>query len=87
MLQRNRHLFNRLYNDKYGQATRYLKGESDDVRELIHALSQVLGNIGWWHTREDIEEWINWDDVDPDQLKIILKHALSNIGAGEAMEG
>ncbi|KKN33870.1 hypothetical protein LCGC14_0799500 [marine sediment metagenome] len=80
MLERNERLHNRLYNEKYGSAMRYLTGEDEEVKELVGALAQVLGNIGWWHNREDIEEWINWDEVDPDQLQIILNHALADIG-------
>ena len=80
LLERNERLHNRLYNEKYGQALQYLEGENDEVKELVTALAGVCGNIGWWHDREDIEEWICWDEVDPDQLQIILNHALRNIG-------
>lgn len=73
-------LFNRIYNDKYRSACNYLKDEPKPVKELITALSNVLGNIGWFDDKEDIDEWICWDEVEVKDLKIILKHALENIG-------
>jgi len=76
----NDKLYNRIYNDKYGQATQYLKSEPKPVKELIIALSKVLGDIGWFDDKEDIEEWVDWDEVKVSDLKIILKHALENIG-------
>jgi hypothetical protein len=76
----NDSLYNRIYNDKYRTATMHLKDEANAVKELIFALSNVLGNIGWFDEREEIEEWINWEEVEVKDLKIILKHALENIG-------
>ena len=76
----NDDLYNRIYNDKYRSATSYLKDEPEPVKELIQALSDVLGNIGWFDEREDMEEEIRWDEVEVKDLKIILKHALENIG-------
>jgi hypothetical protein len=76
----NADLFNRIYNDKYRSATSYAKDEPEPVKELIGALAKVLGNIGWFDEREEIEEEIRWDEVEVKDLKIILKHALENIG-------
>ncbi len=76
----NDNLYNRIYNDKYRSATQYLKDEPEPVKELIEALARVLGNIGWFDEKGDIEDWIRWDEVEVKDLKIILKHALENIG-------
>ena len=76
----NTKVANRIYNFKFGQAGNHIKRESKEVKELVGALGRVLGDIGWFSKKEDLENWIYWEDVNVDDLKIILKHAILNIG-------
>lgn len=82
----NPKLANRIYNYKFGQAGNYIKKERKEVKELIGALSRVIGDIGWISSKEDLEDWICWEDVDFDDLVIILKHAVLNIGYENSKE-
>ena len=58
-------LYNRLYNWKFTQAKNYLKGEPDNVVEMVWALSDMFGDCGW-----GIEGNMN----------VIINGALKNIG-------
>jgi len=73
-------LANRIHNCKFRQTSHYWKKETKEAKELLGALENVLGNIGWFDTREDFEENIIWEEVEINDLKIILKNALQNIG-------
>lgn len=43
----NGDLRGRLYNCKFKQACRYLKGESLKVKYIIKTLSTLYGDLGW----------------------------------------
>ena len=43
----NDQLASRLYNFKFGQATAYLEGEDDSTKNIINALSDTFGDVGW----------------------------------------
>jgi len=75
----NNNLHNRFYNCKFGQAVQYTKDEPKPIQELALALARVLGNIGWFDSKEDIEDWIDWEEIDVKDIQTILKHALANI--------
>ena len=78
--ERNAELYNRIHNLKFGQTLQYAKEEPKDVVELLRALDRVLGNIGWVSSKEVFEDSICWEDINVDDLGIILRHALKNIG-------
>lgn len=42
----NPNLISRLYNNKFTQALQY--AETEDEKELVGALSRMLGNVGWF---------------------------------------
>ena len=73
-------LVNRIYNGKFSTATRYFKDESKEAKELVFALSNIFGNIGWINRKKDIEDWVCWEDVHVKDLLVVMKHALENIG-------
>lgn len=37
----------RLFNWKFKSALQYLEGQPDEVRELVEALANTVGNSGW----------------------------------------
>jgi len=56
-------LNSRLANYKFASALKYIEGESEDIKNLITALNNNFGDIGWF-------------DGD---MAIIVHHALKNI--------
>ena len=60
----NEQLKDALFNYKFEQATNHLRGEPDNVKELVESLSYVFSNIGWFEG----------------DLAAVIKYALISIG-------
>lgn len=63
----NDRLHSRLQNYKFCSALRFLDGEDEQVQDLVNALSDVFGDIGWFDGN----------------LAVIVQNALNNITKGE----
>lgn len=81
----NCNLANRIHNGKFGQALLYVDNEPEPVKELMKAFANVLGNIGWFGSKADIEEWVDWESIEFKNLLIIFKNALANIGCASSL--
>ena len=60
----NEDLRSRLVNYKFGSALEYICDENEEVQDLVNALSDNFGDIGWFEGG----------------ISIIVRHALENIG-------
>jgi len=60
-------LRSRIYNWKFVQATQYLNGQPEDVKDLVHALASTYGDPGMLEKDDDknelLEEGMTRDDV------------------------
>lgn len=62
----NEKLKSRLSNYKFDQALLYLEGEDEDVQEVVKALAETFGSVGWGLTGH---------------MGVIVEAALRSIGA------
>lgn len=44
----NKNLLSRLENYKFKDALQYLSGEDDEIKDLVQALADTFGNVGWF---------------------------------------
>ena len=61
---KNEELKERLFNWKFESALKYLDGETEEVFNIVKALADMFGNVGWFEG----------------SLAIIVAQALESIG-------
>jgi len=78
--KKNERLISRIVNQKYGQATCYLKKENKKVVALVKAMSDVFGNCG---------TSAEYDDINPkcseESLELVL-HTLNEVLVGKYVD-